>query len=388
MKGERPVRVLHVIGRMDRGGVETWLMHVLRSIDRAGVACDFLVHTDAAAAFDEEILDLGGRLLALPSLTRSLRYGSRFRAAIRELEPYDIVHSHVHHFSGLVLRAAAQAGVAVRIAHSHSDTSLVQADATLPRRAYLRITESLIRRHGTLALAVTRDAGRSLYPWAQDDRQCPWQVLHYGIALDPFIQPADRAAVRHELGIDSEALVIGHVGNFNPVKNHALLIDAFAAVIAQRLKSILLLVGEGPLRGELERQVAARGLGGRVIFAGVRADVPRLLAGAVDVFAFPSLWEGLPLAVIEAQAAGLPIVMSDRVSSEVDIIAESIHRLPVTAGPEAWARLCLRVCDRKLAPDLAYRRVAASSMNIKQSVNTLLGIYRSGESSGRRHAAA
>src|SRR5207248_176235 len=102
------------------------------------------------------------------------------------LPQYDIVHSHVHHFSGIVLRAASTAKISTRIAHSHSDTSLVQSQAALPRQAYLRFTEALIRRHGTAGLAASDKAGRALFRWAERDDACPWRVLHYGIDLAPF----------------------------------------------------------------------------------------------------------------------------------------------------------------------------------------------------------
>ncbi|MQA30965.1 MAG: glycosyltransferase [Luteitalea sp.] len=385
-----PVRVLHVIGCMNRGGVETWLMHVLRSVDRMGFALDFLVHTDSPGAYDDEIRELGGRVIALPYPTRSFRfrYTDRFRTVLRECGPYDVVHSHVHHFSGVVLRAASLAGVGSRISHSHSDTSAIQAKATIARRAYLRITEDLIRRHSTKALAVSEQAGRALFPWEQQDSRCPWEVLHYGIALDPFLVLPDRTTVRRELGLDPDAVVIGHVGNLLPVKNHALLISAFDEVSKREPSSALLIIGAGPLQGELELQVASKGLTERVKFLGLRSDVPRLLMGAVDVFMFPSLWEGLPLAVIEAQAAGLPIVLSDRVSREVDILPGLIHRLAIESGPERWASVCLQASRDRLSPALAHRGVAGSDMNIQRSVKALQEAYESSMRQGGRPRAA
>jgi glycosyltransferase involved in cell wall biosynthesis len=388
MRSERVCRVLHVVGRMDRGGVETWLMHVLRSIDRARFALDFLVHTDMPGAHDEEIRRLGGRVIPLPLPTQRFWYASRFRRAIRDHGPYDIVHSHVHHFSGVVLRAAYLAGIGSRIAHSHSDTSAAQATATITRRAYLRVTEALIRRYGTTALAASEKAGRALFTWDHDDSRCAWDVLHYGIDLDPFLARPDKVSVRRELGLDSDTLIVGHVGNFNAVKNHAFLVSVFEEITKRHRQSALLLVGEGPLRKDLETQIAARGLRQRVIFAGPRSDVPRVLAGAVDVFVFPSLWEGLPVAVIEAQAAGLPVLLSDRVSNEVVILPHLVHRLPLEAGPAHWATVSLQVRLDRMMPEIARRQVADSDMNIQRCVSRLQETYEANMRKGGRHCAA
>jgi glycosyltransferase involved in cell wall biosynthesis len=375
MSGQRRLRVLQVVGRMDRGGVETWLMHVLRHIDRSRFDVDFLAHTGSPAAFDDEVRNLGGRIIPLPSPTPGFRYSARFRHAV-SASAYDIVHSHVHHFSGVVLRAASRAGIRTRIPHSHSDTSANQANASVGRRAYLRITEHLIRRYGTVGLAASEKAGRALFRWSSSTDECPWRVLHYGIDFRTFNDISNIDRVRVELGIAQDDLVVGHVGNLVPVKNHRLLIRAFAEMTRVRDKITLLLIGTGPLRPQLEAQVEELGLTRRVVFAGARADVPRLLMGAVDLFVFPSLWEGLPLSVVEAQAAGLPIVLSDRVSDETDIVPEQICRLSPDADAATWAAACLRLALTQRRTD-ALRRVVNSDLNIERSVAALQHVYES-----------
>ena len=384
----RPLRVLHVVGRMDRGGVETWLMHVLRRVDRSRFHFDFLVHTDRAASYDAEICAGGGQIIPLPSPTPGLNYARRFRAAIRRQGTYDIVHSHVHHFSGIVARAAHKAGIPVRIAHSHTDTSVLQGAASVARRAYLRLTEALIDRYATVRLAASEKAGTSLFSPHLFPRH-RWQLLHYGIDLEPFAAPIDSRAVRAEFGFSDEQLVIGHVGNLNQAKNHAFLIEVFAAVARRDARAALLLVGEGPLRATINDAVVQRGLAERVVFAGQRSDVVRLLMGAVDIVVFPSLWEGLPLAVIEAQAAGLPVVLSDRVSEEVDVVPQLIRRLDVEQNPEEWATTCLQLRSLRLR-ESARRLVADSDLNISRSVLNLQQVYEAAVAElpfGRQHAA-
>ena len=369
----RPFRILHVVGRMDRGGVETWLMHVYRRLDRSRFDFDFLVHTDRAASYDAEIRERGGRLISLPSPTPGLGYARRLRGGIDTARPYDVVHSHVHHFSGVVLRAAQKAAIPVRIAHSHTDTSAVQATASVPRRAYLRLTEALIDRHATVMLAASEQAGLSLFPPRRFPRN-RWQLLHYGIDLQPFATATDRDEVRAEFGLSEQQLVIGHVGNFHTAKNHEFLIEVFATVARDDPQAALLLIGDGPLRARIEKMVATRGLARRVVFAGARPDVARLLMGAVDIVVFPSLWEGLPMAVIEAQAAGLPVVLSDRISREVDVIPQLIERLHLEQSPDEWAAACRRFRGCSLR-DSAHRIVADSDLDIRRSVSNLQRVY-------------
>ena len=162
-------------------------------------------------------------------------------------------------------------------------------------------------------------------------------MLPYGIDLAPFHAAPDRAALRAALGIPPDALVIGHVGRFDPQKNHALWLRILAALREREPRALGLLIGDGALRGEVERAAAAAGLARHVIFAGVRADVPALLQAAMDAFLFPSRYEGLGLVLVEAQAAGLPCVISDVIPPEADALPDRVRRLALEAPPAAWA---------------------------------------------------
>ena len=240
----RPIRILHVVGGMNRGGLETWLMHVLRNIDREQYRMDFLVHGNTPLPYDAEIREMGSRIIPCPHPSRPWRYDRHFTRAVRAFGPYDIVHSHVHHFSGMVLRLARREGVLIRIAHSHNDTSPVDRRAGLPRRLYLRLMERWIARHATLGLACSPEAAVSLFGprWGQDPTR---RILYYGIDLTPFTIPADRAAVRRELGLPERSFVVGHVGRFFPQKNHEFLLEIGAELAQVEPDVRLLLVGDG-----------------------------------------------------------------------------------------------------------------------------------------------
>lgn len=369
------IRILHVLGRMNPGGVETWLLHVLRHIDRRRFALDFLVHTREPSAYDEKVRALGARVIPCIRPSHPWAYARNFRRVLRRYGPYEVVHSHVHHFSGFVLRLARRAGVPTRLAHSHNDTSMVDASSGVLRRAYLRAMERWVVREATAGLAASRPAAAALFGagWESDPR---WRVLHYGIDVDPFGADVDPALVRRELGIPRSAFVLGHVGRFHAQKNHLFLI-AVAAEASRRIpETRLLLVGDGPLRTAVAARAEELGIGKVVVFAGVRGDVPRLMKGAMDVFVFPSLYEGLGIVFLEAQAAGLPAVVSRAVPEEADVVPSLIRRLPLDAGPAEWAAAALAARGSRPAdPGRARSLVAASSFSVTASVRALEEVY-------------
>lgn len=371
-----PVRILHVVGALNRGGVETWLMHVLRHIDRDRFRFDFLTHTTQPAAYDDEARALGARIIPCLHPSQPLQYGRRFKQILRQHGPYDVLHSHVHHFSGYPLRLAAQAGVPMRIAHSHNDTVAAESAASPARRAYLALMEYWVRRHATTELACSELAAAALFgpTWEQNQRL---RLLYYGIDLAPFRAPVDPAACRAELGLPPDARVIGHVGRFVPQKNHTFLIEIAAETVRREQRARFLLVGDGPLRPDIERRAQVAGLGDHVVFAGLRPDVPRLLRGSMDVFLMPSLHEGLPVAGLEAQAAGLPLVLADTITTELDVLPELTRRLSLNAAESVWADAVLTMLAQRpsITPAEALAQIEASPFSIEQSVRELEAVY-------------
>lgn len=372
-----PVRVLHVLECMNRCGLETWLMHVLRHIDRDRFRMDFVVHASVPGAYDDEIRALGSEVIPCLHPSRPWTYARNFRRILRELGPYDVVHSHVHHFSGLVLRMAGAAGVPIRIAHSHLDTTRLQAGAGSLRGAYLALMNRWIARYSTTRLAASCPAAEALFGTGRGD--CDrYRVLHCVVDLEPFRQPADRDAVRAELGIPPDAFVIGHVGRFAPQKNHTFLVEIFGELVRREPSAHLLLVsGEGELLPAVEWQLARAGLAERVVFTGSRPDVPRLMLGAMDVFLFPSRFEGLGLVLVEAQAAGLPCVISDVVPEEADVVPGLVRRMSLARPAEAWAEAILdsRRADVALDRRAALGCVERSPFNVETCLGALAEVY-------------
>ena len=377
LRNRRPIRILHVVGAMNRGGIETWLMHILRHMDRDRFQMDFLVHTTQSCAYDEELRSLGSQIIPCLHPSRPWVYAANFKRILYEYGSYDIVHSHVHHYSGYVMRLAQQANVPIRIAHSHINGSVSEVNRGWHRRLYMALAQSLIARHSTFGLGCSQVANADLFGsnWKTDPR---WQLLYYGINLTPFQEPIDSVEVRSEFHLPADAFVIGHVGRFDTQKNHQFLLQIFAFIARQEPQAYLLFVGEGRLRPMIEQQVWQMGIADRVIFAGSRPDVPRLMRKAMDVFLFPSLYEGLGLVLIEAQAAGLPSIFSDVVPEEADVVKLLVRRLSLSQPASEWAEVLLaqRHAVSIIPQSDALALVKKSPFGVETSVKRLENLYQ------------
>jgi glycosyltransferase involved in cell wall biosynthesis len=379
----RQIRILHVLGTMNPGGVETWLMHVLRNIDRSRFQMDFCTFGAEPGLYAAEAASLGSAVLRCPKGANLWLFGRQFQRVLREGK-YDVVHSHVYSFSGAVLRWAGAQGVPMRIAHSHG-TNDGRPDVAL-RRAYRSLMRSWIGCYATHGLAASGIAASSLFGegWERDRR---FKVLHCGIDLRPFQEPVDRRTVRGELRIPIEAPVVGHVGRFDQGKNHRFLLEIAAEVLKRRPETHFLLVGDGPLRPATESLAKSLGLSDRVHFLGVRTDVARLMCGAMDAFLFPSLWEGLPVTLIEAQAAGLRCVVSDRCTAEASILPDQFMQLSLSKPAHEWAANTIEAFEQgKIGGDLPVRTIAQTDFCIQRSVDKLCDLYEAAEREWR-HAA-
>jgi glycosyltransferase involved in cell wall biosynthesis len=363
------VKVLQIVGGLRRAGVETWLLHIARRTDRSAIAMDFVVHGDQEGEYEEELRDLGFGIIRTPMPRPAAAY-FRSLSAILARGRYDVVHSHLQLFSGLTTRLARLHGVPTRIVHSHLD---VEPGFTHGRKAlYAWAMQRMIRRHATHRIAASQQAALALFD--ADWREQPnTAVLSYGIDLGPFLDPAD-AGLRAALGLRPDGPVIGHIGRFVEQKNHELLLAIAADVMGRNPGAQLLLIGEGPLRPQVEQACRSLGIRDRTIFAGSRGDVPELLKAAIDVFVFPSRYEGLGLAAVEAQAAGVPCVIADVIPPEVEVLPELVHRQSLSDPPSAWAATVDRV-QRLDGVPAAARPAWKTRFNIDWSARWLQRLY-------------
>lgn len=322
-------RILHVVGRMNRGGAETLIMEWYRHIDRTQYQFDFVVHHADFGDYDDEIRALGGNIYVLPAPKPYQFYSyQKAWAHFFSVHPYDIVHGHMDSTAAFYLKEAQKAGTTMRIAHSHS----THADMGWKTWA-TNITHRNIKKYATVIAGCSEEA-------------CQWIVgkntmgMHHvftnGVDSDRFaFSQEKREDIRQSLGISPSMRVYGHVGRFDDVKNHTFLLDTFQQMYQNDQNARLLLIGEGPLRREMENKAQSLGLSDVIFFLGMQERVDYFLS-AMDVFLLPSLYEGVPVSLIEAQASSLPCFVSTNVPHDVNILG-TISFLPLDIGAEAWA---------------------------------------------------
>jgi glycosyltransferase involved in cell wall biosynthesis len=331
------LKVLHIVGAMNRGGVETWLMHTLRNLDREKYSMEFLCLSGLPGVYAKEIEVLGGKVHTLRLNRLRLDFFVKNFFDLLDRGQFEVIHSHVSNFSGLLLWLASMKRVPQRIAHFHtSKVNVEEKSHSWARSLYLRGSQILLRRAATKFLACSQVAmGAFLGEGWEQNPSC--EVLYYGIDLSSFRYPVDREAVRQVWGIPTGAKVVGTVGRFVLAKNHEFLVEVAAELCQRRPDVRFLLVGGGERQAAIENLVQQQGLSSFFVFTGSRPDVPRLMQ-AMDLFVLPSVREGLGIVLVEAQAAGLPLVTSQLPVLREVVFTPFQRRLPF--DERIWADAC------------------------------------------------
>lgn len=321
------IRVLQVVTYMGRGGLETMLMNYYRHIDRSKVQFDFLVHREFEADYDEEIKSLGGRIYHVSRLVPwSRKYKEELKQFFKNHPEYKIVHVHQDCLSSVALQCAKECGIPIRIAHSHSSSAVKNLKYPIKLHYMKRIP-----RYATHLFSCGKQAGDWMFGGNK------YEIVRNAIDTAKYQYSEETARqVREELGLQN-GLVVGHVGNFTPAKNHAFLLDVFREITKVKPDAKLLLVGGGNGLSAMQEKAKSIEAADKIVFTGIRPDVYRLLQ-AMDVFVFPSLYEGLPVTMIEAQASGVPCVISDHVSDECVVTNDLVRVESLDESAEQWAR--------------------------------------------------
>lgn len=370
MGRQQPVKVLAVVHRMERGGMESRLMDIIRAVDSERVSIDIYTCSLEPGSYDPELLGLGNQIFYNPPLTVMnmhwyICYVKRFLTAHPE---YRIVHAHQNAWCSVFCKAAAMAGVPVRIAHAR--TALMEFRVKNMVKNMIKLP---VCRYATHYFAVSEPAGRWLFG---KKRLLSGEVRIWKNAIDCKryrFDPALRRKVREELGMGDKKVVM-HVGNFRRAKNQMFLLEVFQSLLLRHRDCRLIFVGgetgEG-MEKKVKERAAQMGLQESVLFCGNRSEVEALLMAA-DVFCFPSVYEGLPGAVLEAQAAGLPCVVSDSVTEEVKVL-ESTRRISLRAGADAWGREIEKGLDIKRRD--TYQEMRDAGFDIETLTQELTEFY-------------
>lgn len=324
-------RVLNLITSLDRGGAETMIMNYYRHMDRTKVQFDFLVNREQIGAYEDEIRSLGGRIYRMGPMYPGQfnKYKKDFRNFLRSRPEYKIIHSHLEERSYFPLRIAKEEGVPIRIAHAHNVYRGFNAKTIF--RDYFRFR---LPPYPTHKFACSTEAAIWLYGHNALEHN---EISIINNAIDTNIYTFSlkkRIEMRKKLNL-GESLVLGNVGRLAVQKNQQFLIDVLACIKKTNPNTKLLILGEGQLEKDLRGRAASKGVADDVIFPGSVPNVADYLQ-AMDVFLFPSLFEGLGISLIEAQAMGLPSFASDTITRSVNISGQ-VRFLPLQSGAESWA---------------------------------------------------
>ena len=357
------IKVLHISGTMNMGGQETFIMNVMRNIDREEYQFGIVVHSQEKGYYDDEIEKLGGKIYRITPISKGIIKHCKDLARVIKSENYSIVHRHVAtSVVWIEMLTAKLCGVKKRIVHSHSKSN----DKSLFLH---KINRPLLNLFTNYRFACSKEAGEFLF-----GKHKKFQIIPNGINPSDFCYSLEkRTKIRNELQVDDNELIIGHIGRFTYAKNHEFLLEIFKKITEKKKNVKLLLVGDGELRNEINNKIEELNLVKKVIMLGNRSDVATIMSG-IDVFVFPSRYEGLPVTLVEAQAAGLCCVISGNMTHEVDLIPENIKRISLSEDADVWADTILKTKEKKNRV-LFEKKVEQSTFNIKKTVELLQEIY-------------
>jgi glycosyltransferase involved in cell wall biosynthesis len=372
------IRVLHVLTAMGRGGAETMVMNYYRATDKTKVQFDFLLHRNEKGAYEDEITEMGGKIYRMPALgpKNYFDYVKKLNLFFEEHPEYKIVHSHMNAYSYWVLKIAKKKKVPVRIAHSHTSIEpilkkiiLKNTDfSTTAKDAVQSFLRYYVRRVASHYFTCGKKAGIWLFG-KKNLRKTT--IINNAVNTQLFTYNNNKAIeVSKQLGIENKK-VIGHVGNFVEAKNHAFILKIFSEILNKNKNIVLVLVGDGYLKEKIEIEAENLKIRNNILFLGVRKDIPDLMQ-AFDLFLFPSLYEGLPMTLIEAQASGLKVVASSSITSEVNI-TELITYCDLIESKNHWANIIFE--------NLEYQRkdtreqIIDAQYDIKSSASKLQQFY-------------
>lgn len=345
---EKPKRILHIVSSLERGGAETLIMNVYRNLDRNKVQFDFITHSDLKGDFEDEIIELGGLIYRISSLGKlgPLSY-IRELVKVMKSHPFIAVHSHTDYQCGFPALAAKLCGIQKRICHSHSTNW--QKGNKGSEKITLNILRSIIKVTATNYCSCSEEAAQFLFG-KKLVKNNGVKILKNGIDPGQFIKNdyKDRESVINELKLPGNVKIIGHVGRFSDSKNHIFLLKVLRKLIEKDSNYVALLIGDGPLRGEIENEAKRLEIRQNIKFLGVRADIARLM-NAFDVFLFPSKFEGFGIVTIEAQCSGIPCVISDTVPKTTDMGLGLTTFVSLDASIDSWCTMVKDADSRKIS---------------------------------------
>jgi len=362
-----PIRVLQILGGLFHGGAEAMIMSLYRHMDTSKVQFDFLVHTDQEGVYDKEIIDCGGKIHHAPEYHgyNHFAYKAWWQSFLKEHPEYHILHFHIRGTAAIAIPVARNMG-RITIAHSHNTSNGNRVKAVIKN-----IFQRSLRKNATFLFACSEPAG--IWLFGKNVLQAKnFYLWKNAIDVDSYtFSIGARKKIRDEFKIQ-DSFVVGHVSRFSPAKNHMFLLEIFRDIYQKNPKSKLVLVGDGELRESIERRICELNLEDAVIITGFREDVPEILQ-AMDVFLFPSLFEGLPVTLIEAQASGLVVIASDKIAREVQV-TPLLHFISLEQPASYWSDYVLQYTNsnKRVSP---LKEIVSAGYDSLQSTKNLQEFY-------------
>lgn len=374
---ERPVRVLHAVGHLNRGGIENWILQVAKHSDPARVAHDVMVRTEREEPFTQEFRDAGIGVIPCLGVNSPLRFFENFRRGIGEFGPFDVLHVHgVSFFSTLALVCARLLGIRTRVLHAHNDLRPRLAHAGRLYRLYTAGNLRSLRMLATQGLACSSMAAEWTFGNRWQSRKPPIDLV-IGIDMERCFQPPD-PSLREKLGIPSDRFIVAQIGRFTTAKNHAFTVRIAEELARRDFPFHILLIGDGEKRPEVEKLIQTAGLADRFTFLRDSNDVPNILRSVVDLQVLPSIHEGLGLVLLEAQGCGVPSLVSETVTRESVVEPRLCRFLPIDRGPGAWADAIIDTLEREpeIENEAQHReQMLASRFNVQQNAVSMTQLY-------------
>lgn len=360
------IKVLHVVHEMAVGGIQSFLMNLMRNIDRSYIQFDFLLSVKSIGTYEKEIIELGGHIYRVTGRRESvIRNRKEVEQFFKEHNDYQCVHCHWSNLSYIEpIICAKKYGIPVRIIHSHS----TNAPKNPIHRVLHEINRKRIANYATDFFSCSDLAGKWLFGGTNKD----FVIVNNGIEVDKYtFAPSVRAEYRKKLGIE-DSIVFGSVGRYCEAKNHEFLISLFSEIQKNNCRSVLLLVGVSPQQTEINEMICRNGIQDSVRILGTRSDISELLQ-CMDCFLMPSKWEGFPVSLLEAQAAGLPCYVSDTVTKQAQINNNVIY-LKLSSGYTEWATQIINDFEKWQRID-DNRKIKIAGYDISDTINFLVQRY-------------
>lgn len=355
--------VMHCFGRLNAGGAETLIVNILRNIDRDRFQFNFIVFNAEPGFYDEEVKKLGCNIFYLQSISQVgiIKYIKKMEIFLKKNKP-DIIHSHMDWQGGFIAYAAHKARIKKIVIHSHANQKMY--DVNFMYHYLIKLNKFLISKYATECLACSNEAGKSLF-------KKNFKILPNGIDFNRFQNPSRDKIIKlkKELNIKEQDIVLGNVGSLSKNKNQIFLINILKELLLENDNYKLIIVGNGNMKGELERKSIELGIQKNIVFAGIRSEIPEFM-NLFDIFLFPSIHEGLGIAIIEAQVSGTPCMVSLSIPKEADLNVGLLKKLEL--DEKKWVLSIRKTAIKKIKYS---NNLAGNVFNIENTVKILSDIY-------------